>query len=62
MMRVKEIEKLKNENRVVRVEVSGCKNSLENLLDSFNGNQSNFDELCKEKSYLKNERQRQEIK
>ena len=35
--------------------MSGCKISLENLLQRLNINKSNFYELCKEKSNLKNE-------
>ena len=53
-MRVKEFEKLKCENKGVREEVSGCKNSFENLLERINTNESNLYELCKEKSHLKN--------
>ena len=44
--RVKEIEKLKCENKGVREEVSGCKKSLENLMERINTNESNFYELC----------------
>ena len=44
--RVKDIEKLKCENKGVREEVSGCKKSLENLLERINTNESNFYELC----------------
>ena len=34
--------------------MSGCKKSLENLLQRINVNKSNFNELCKEKNNLKN--------
>ena len=53
--RAKETEKLKCENKGVREEVSGCKKSLEHLWERININESNFYELCKEKSHLKNE-------
>ena len=46
--RVKQIEKLKCENKEVRKEVSGCKKSLENLLERID-TESNFYELCKKK-------------
>ena len=46
--RVKEIEKLKSENRGVREEVSGWKKSLENLLERINVYESNFPKLCME--------------
>ena len=42
--------------------MSGCKKSLENLMEKIELKESNFSELCKEKSNLKNERQPQESK
>ena len=45
--RVREIGKLKCENKGVREEMSGCKKSHENLLERINTNESNFYELCK---------------
>ena len=53
--RVKEMENFKSENKGVRKEVSGCKNSLQNLLERININESNFNKLCMENSNLKNE-------
>ena len=45
---VKEIEKLKSENRGIRKEVSGCKKSLENLLERIN-KMSQISMNCKKK-------------
>ena len=53
--RVKEIEKLEREKKGLWPEVSGCKKSLEHLLERINTNESNLYELCKEKSHLKND-------
>ena len=60
--RVKEIEKLKSENWGVREEVSEFTKSLKNIVERMKINELNFNELCKEKSNLKNKRQPQKSK
>ena len=51
--RLKEIEKLKCENKKVREEMNGCKKSLENLLERIKLNESNYNEFCKKKKKKK---------
>ena len=46
---VKRLKKLKNKNRGIRGEVSGWKESLEKFLERMNINESNFNQLCREK-------------
>ena len=53
--RIEVEDRTRNEMRGVKFEVSGCKKSLEKLLESVNAPESRFTELRIEGSYLKNE-------
>ena len=53
---------MKSENWGVREEVSEFTKSLKNIVERMKINELNFNELCKEKSNLKNKRQPQKSK